>query len=117
MRFTQVGGVVVLVLLASGCANRATIDATEVADPSSARTLPCRESDQEVVTLDVPGPGQLTAEEAVAPYADSLELVSHGGDAGMIVVALRGDGTVVRIFDATKREDGWWPDGYRECSS
>lgn len=67
--------------------------------------------------LDVPGPGRATPEAAVAPYADALTLVAHQGDDGTTVLGLRADQTVVRVFDVTKRNDGWWPDGYRECSS
>lgn len=78
--------------------------------------LPCDEADQTFGALDIPGPGQPTPEEAVAPFADALTLVSEGGGSHVKVHGIRADGTVERIFEVTKREDGWWPDRYGECS-
>ena len=121
MRLEKVGLYAVLMLLATGCGDRTAPDAT-AADPSTppagvATSLPCDESDQTAVFLDVPGPGRPTPEGAVAPYAGALTLVAHKGDGGTTVLGLRADKTVFRVFDVTKRKDGWWPDGYRECSS
>lgn len=90
-------------------------DAVEPTRPSvSATSLPCTK--QAAVALDVPGPGQPTAEEAVAPYAGALTLVVQQSGGESTVLGLLSDNTVVRVFQVTKRVDGWWPDGYRECS-
>jgi hypothetical protein len=112
---------VVLMMLASGCKDDTDTAAVE-ANPSalasaSTSTLPCSESEQRYVAWDVPGPGRPTPEEAVAPHAGALTLVAHQGGDGMTVLGLRTDGTVFRVFDVTQSDDGWWPDGYRECSS
>jgi hypothetical protein len=52
----------------------------------------------------------------VTPYAGALTLVvqERGGEA--TVLGLRDDKSVFRAFQVTRRNDGWWPDGYRECS-
>ena len=121
MRLAQVGMSVVLMLLAVGCGDDAEPDATAAHPSASASvsviSLPCAESVQTGGTWDGPGPGRPTPEEAVAPYAGALTLVAHTGDEGTTVLGLRGDGSVFRVFDVTERDDGWWPDGYRECSS
>jgi hypothetical protein len=118
-----------LLLLATGCGERSAPVAANEPNPASpsedptggtfgsiAMLLPCDESDQTYGALDIPDPGQPSPAEAVAPFADGLTLVSEGGARHARVHALRLDGTVVRIFDVTKREDGWWPDRYGECS-
>jgi hypothetical protein len=67
------------------------------------------------VALDVPGPGQPTPEKAVAPYAGALQLVVENVDGSTVVIGLARDATVFRVYQVTKRLDGWWPDGYAEC--
>ena len=118
MRFAQVGLYAVLMVLVTGCGDRTAPHAADspTSPSDSATALPCDETEQGGVALDVPGPGRPTPEEAVAPYAGALTLVAQQGDDGTTVLGLRADGTVLRVFGVTKREDGWWPDGYRECS-
>jgi hypothetical protein len=119
MRFAQVGMSVVLIVLAAGCGD-GTAPNTAAASSSASATasaLPCDEAHQTGVALDVPGPGQRTPEEAVAPYAGALELVAQDGDERTSVLGLRADGSVFRVFDVSRHGDGWWPDGYRECRS
>lgn len=108
-----------LMLFATDCGDRPAPNATAAgasrSPTASAASLLCAESEQTAVDLDVPGPGRPTPEEAVAPYADALTLVVHQGDDGTTVLGLHADKTVARVFDVTKRGDGWWADGYREC--
>lgn len=114
------GLVVTLALLAmagSACGSRSAADSTQPAVFSASKmSLPCPVADQTGLDLDVPGPGQPTPEEAVAPYAGALTLVAEQVDGRTIVLGLRGDGSVFREYQVTEREDGWWPDGYHECS-
>ncbi len=56
-------------------------------------------------------------EEAVAPFAGALTLLSEGGGQHTRVHGLLGDGIIVRTFEVTKRKDGWWPEGFSECST
>lgn len=117
MRFAQAGLYAMLVMLGSGCGDRAAPDELDAArTDTSARSLPCDETEQTGVRLDVPGPGRPSPEEAVAPFAGALTLAAHERDGGTTVLGLRADETVFRVFKVTKRDDGWWPDGYRECS-
>src|SRR5688572_8766476 len=117
MRFAQAATYAVLVLLASACGDRPAPDATDASAPSSsAMSLPCDGTEQTGVVLDVPGPGRASPEEAVAPFAGALTLVAQERDGRTKVLGLRADKTVFRVFEVTKREDGWWPDGYQECS-
>lgn len=106
---------VAVVTLSSACGAQSSND-TQASEPTTrASALACAESDQSSVALDVPGPGQPSPEEAVAPYAGALELVAEQVDGSTIVVGLIRDGTVFRVYQVTKRSDGWWPDGYAEC--
>lgn len=117
MRYGQVGMFVLLAVMWSGCGHRSAGEATEPAQPSSSTmSLPCAETEQTRVMLDVPGPGQRTPEEAVAPFAGALTLVTQQRDGEDVVLGLRADGTVFREYSVTKHKDGWWPDGYQECS-
>lgn len=121
MRFMRVGMSVVLMLVAVGCgeASEPVTKAARASAPSgvAATALPCDESEQTYVAWDVPGPGRPTPEEAVAPYAGALTLMAQRGPKATTVLGLRADGSLVRVFDVSKGDDGWWPDGYRECSS
>ena len=109
------GMLVAVVTLSSACGAQSSND-TQASEPTTrASALACAESDQSSVALDVPGPGQPSPEEAVAPYAGALELVAEQVDGSTIVVGLIRDGTVFRVYQVTKRSDGWWPDGYAEC--
>ncbi|MBM7506397.1 hypothetical protein JOE61_000211 [Nocardioides salarius] len=112
---------VVLLVLAAGCGD-GPAPGTTAARSSTSQTvmvssLPCDEADQTRVALDVPGPGRPTPEEAVAPHAGALELVARDGGERTSVLGLRADGSVFRVFDVSRHDDGWWPDGYRECWS
>ena len=111
----RTGILVAVVTLSSACGARSSGDTQASEPPTRASALPCAESDQSGVALDVPGPGQPSPEEAVAPYAGALELVAEQVDGSTIVVGLRRDDTVFRVYQVTKRSDGWWPDGYAEC--
>jgi hypothetical protein len=119
MRFAQVGMSVVLVAFAAGCGDDTAPDTAAASSPTSATAsaLPCDEADQTRVALDTPGPGRPTPEEAVAPYAGALKLVAQEGDQRTSVLGLRADDSVFRVFDVSRHDDGWWPDGYRECRS
>lgn len=79
-------------------------------------SLPCDVSEQTMVMFDLAGPGQPTPRQAVAPHAGALTLVVQESAGDTTVFGLRDDGSVFRAFQVTKRDDGWWPDGYRECS-
>lgn len=102
----------VVAVAASSCGEGPT-DAVDV--PASASALPCDPSDERTVALDIAGPGQPTPVEAVAPFAEGLTLVEQESEAGTTVLAIDTDGTVVRMFDVSEQQGGWWPDGYREC--
>ena len=66
--------------------------------------------------LDIPGPGNPSAEEAVEPYLDAFVVVSVQEDGANATVTAEAPGSdAVRLYDLTHREDGWWPDGYTEC--
>lgn len=118
MRFAHLGLFATCLLLGSACGDRAAADAGDATSPApSAPSLPCDEIEQGYVGWDVPGPGRPSPEEAVAPFAGALTLVAQEGGGGTAVLGLRADGTVFRVFEVTARDDGWWPDGYRECSS
>ena len=109
--------VALLAVMGSACGDRSAGDAAEPSEPSTpARVLSCTESKQKVVALDVPGPGQPTPQKAVVPYAGALTLVVQQSGGETTVFGLRADNTVFREFQVTKRNDGWWPEGYRECS-
>ncbi|MFC6288044.1 hypothetical protein ACFP3Q_13280 [Nocardioides sp. GCM10027113] len=120
MRFIRVGMSVVLMLVAVACGEAGEPE-TKVAKASTsgvaATALPCDESEQTYVAWDVPGPGRPTPEKAVAPYAGALTLVAQKRPKATTVLGLRADGSLLRVYDVTKGDDGWWPDGYRECSS
>lgn len=108
----------VVATVASGC-GASTSEQREDPTPSavSDTALPCADTEQSRVALDVPGPGQPSPEEAVAPYAGAMELASRAIDGDTVVVGLRQDGSIFRMYHVSKRADGWWPDGYSECRS
>jgi heat shock protein HslJ len=79
--------------------------------------LPCATSRQTAVDLDVSGPGRSTPEQAVTPFAGGLSVVVARQRADTATVhAMNADGGVARVFTVTRHPDGWWPDGYTECS-
>lgn len=117
MRYPQIGAVALLAVLGSACGSGSADDDTEASKPSpTALSLPCDEKGQTVVMWDVPGPGRPTPTEAVAPHAGALTLVEQESGGDTTVFGLHEDGSVFRAFQVTKHDDGWWPDGYRECS-
>lgn len=117
MRYRHIGAVALLAAIGSACGGESVNDAAKVAGPSpTALSLPCDESEQTVMMWDVSGPGQPTPSQAVAPHAGALILVEQEDAGETTVFGLRGDGSVFRAFEVTKQDDGWWPDGYRECS-
>ena len=111
-----VGVLVAAVTVGSGCSEPTSGQGKASPDSvAPATALPCADSGQLRVDLDVPGPGQPSPEEAVAPYAGALKLAASEVDGGTVVVGLRRDDSVLRVYHVTKRVDGWWPDGYSEC--
>lgn len=118
MRSRHVVVAALLTVMGSACGSGGTNGAAETPEPSpTVLSLPCDESEQTVVMWDVAGPGRPTPTQAVAPHARALTLVEHVIDRDTATVfGLRDDGSVFRAFDVTKHDDGWWPDGYRECS-
>ena len=116
MRVAHVGLCAVLVLLVSGCGEGTPPVAVLAAAPSpSTMSLPCDEGRQTQVALDIAGPGRPSPEEAVAPFAATLTLVTQKHDGRTTVAALGPNETVLRMFEVSQHQDGWWPDGYREC--
>ena len=102
----------------SACGSDDSESSTRGLDRSeTGQSLPCAKAEQLLTALDIPGPGQPTPEDAVAPYAGGLFLAAERVDGRTIVLGLRRDGTVFREYQVRKRSDGWWPDGYRECSA
>ena len=83
-----------VVTLSSACVAQLSGDAQASEPTTRAGVLPCADSDQSSAALDVPSPGQPSPEEAVAPYAGALELVSEQVDGSTIVVGLRRDDSV-----------------------
>jgi hypothetical protein len=117
MRNRHMGAVALLAAMGSACGSESVNDAVRASEPSPATlSLPCDESEQTLVMWDVPGPGQPTPSQAVAPHAGALTLVEQESARDTTVFGLRDDGSVLRAFEVTKHDDGWWPDGYRECS-
>lgn len=66
---------------------------------------------------DIPGPGRPTPREAVAPYIVGSALVISEDARSATVIEVAGYGSATRVFEVTKREDGWWPDSYVVCRS
>lgn len=116
----SIGHVVVMMAVmattAIGC-GASTSGQREDPAPSAVSTTapPCAYTEEPRVALDVPGPGRPSPEEAVAPYAGALELASREINGDTVVVGLRQDGSIFRMYHVRKRTDGWWPDGYSEC--
>ena len=103
--------VVLLAVLLTSCAPAAQGDDRRSDAPAASTTCAAVRVD-----LDIPGPGQPTPEEAVAPYAGAgrLVLVSEQGKTATVDV-VGPEGQVFRVFEVTKHRDGWWPDGYTQC--
>ena len=117
MRYRHIGAVALLAVVGSACGSESVTDAAKASEPSpTALSLPCDESEQTMVMWDLRGPGQTTPSQAVAPHVGALTLVEQENAGDTTVFGLRDDGSVFRAFEVTKRDDGWWPDGYRECS-
>lgn len=119
-----------LTVLLAGCAGQATSNEVALAKSANAetttaspgdtaampRTLPCRTSDQRAVDLDVRGPGRSSPEQAVAPFADGSIVVVNANRRVATVGVLGDDGHLARVFEVSKHADGWWPDGFAECT-
>lgn len=103
-----------LLLLTCGCGHRQANDsANESAPGSGEMSLPCTQIRQHRISYG--GPGQPSPEEAVAPFADGLKLVSDGTTNAPRIHGLDTNGTVVRTFEVAKHDDGWWTDGWADC--
>ena len=110
------GVLLAVVTLSSAGGVQGSDGATRASRPAArAGALPCIASDQSHVALDVRGPGRTTPDQAVAPYAGALKLITVEVDEGTVVVGLRPDDTAFRVYRVTRRSDGWWPDSYAEC--
>lgn len=107
--------VVATAAVASGCNASASSQSEDPPPPAPGSVLRCADTQLSRVALDVPGPGQPSPLEAVAPHAGTLDLASRVVDGEIVVIGLRQDGSIVRTYDVTERADGWWPDGYSEC--
>ena len=90
---------------------------TEAAPAPEVSAGDCAKEDGTGVALDIPGPGTPTPEEAVAPYLDAYVIASVDENQRSATVTAKADGGAVRIFELTRRNDGWWPDGYVQCST
>lgn len=115
--------VVGLLLAATACGQQSapdsgsrSVEANGAEFTPVALSLACDESEQTYSALTYLGPGQPTPQDAVAPFAAALDLATEGEGENTRVHGLREDGTVARTFDVTRHEDGWWPDGWRECT-
>jgi hypothetical protein len=89
--------------------------ASDAEAPTPKLVLDCGALQPLGTDLDVPGPGRATPEKAVAPYADGLDLVAEQSGGTAVVYSVR-EGEVVRQFGTSRHDDGWWPDGYMECT-
>lgn len=116
MRIGHVAMMAVVATVASGCGASPSGQSGEPTPAAASETaLPCVATEQSRVALDVPGPGQPSPEEAVAPYAGALQLASGEVDGDTVVFGLRQDGSIFRMFQVSERADSWWADGYSEC--
>ena len=52
----------------------------------------------------------------MSPHAGALTLIKQEDAGETTVFGLRVDDSVFRAFQVIRHDDGWWPDGYRECS-
>lgn len=108
-----------IVGLLAGCGSRADSardrDTTPATGDRTAGVMPDCPGPE--VALDIPGPGMPTPDEAVAPYAKGTPKTVKQTSQTALVHDLSARGTVLRIFDVSKHEDGWWPDGYVECAT
>jgi hypothetical protein len=125
----KVTAVLALTALLAGCGGQAVGDdpaATRAQEAETATTtvpaenlsLLCPASEQGRTDLDIPGPGRATPEQAVAPFAGGggVTTVAEEQRDRAVVHVLGTDGNVVRTFQVSEHDDGWWPDGYFECS-
>ena len=129
MSVTKLTAAVALTALLAGCGGHAVGDnraasrapkaeTATTTGPAEDLSLPCPASNQRRTDLDVPGPGRATPEQAVAPFSGGGEVTTVAGEErDKAVVQLLGTGgIVVRAFQVSAHDDGWWPDGYVECS-
>lgn len=109
-----VAGWLAFQLLMVGCAADTARNHEGVPPPAASTTLDC--AAPAGVALDIPGPGQPTPEEAVAPFADGLvPVLMHQTATAATVTTFSAAGDAIRVFTVTRREDGWWPDGWSQC--
>ena len=107
MRTRGLACCVVVAVIPTGCGGSTS---------GAASLLPCSAGEQRIVSYDLPGPGQPTPEEAVLLVDGSSGLsLEVRTDGEQTTVLGRDDGVVIRVYEVTEKEDGWWPDGYREC--
>lgn len=107
-RIGSIAASVVVLVVAAGCGDAKDAEPAEEAAKCDKGGLG--------TALDIPGPGKPLPEEAVEPYLDAFVLVSVQEDGENATVIAEAPGSdAVRLYDLTRREDGWWPDGYTEC--
>lgn len=107
-RVGSIAASIISLVIAAGCGDANDARATDEAAQCDKGGLS--------TALDIPGPGRPTPEEAVEPYLDAFVVVSVQEDGGTATVTAEAPGSdAVRLYDLTRREDGWWPDGYTEC--
>ena len=129
MSGTKLTAAVAVTALLAGCGGQAVGDdsaATRAQRAETATTivpaedlsLPCPASEQRRTELDVTGPGRGTPEQAVARFTGGggVTTVADEEHDRAVVHVLGTDGNVVRDFQVSEHDDGWWPDGYLECS-
>ena len=108
-----------LAVLLSGCGSAAGPSEDSETTPA-AENGPTRDIESDCpgthVALDIPGPGRPTPDEAVAPYAKGTPVTVNRTPRKAVVHDLSPDGAILRIFQVSKHDDGWWPDGYAECA-
>ncbi len=99
----------------SACGDEST--ASGALPASEAAPSVCSHESGAGVDLDVPGPGKPTPEEAVAPYLDAYVVTNVEEHQRSATLRAETAGGAVRLFNLTRRNDGWWPEGYAECAS
>lgn len=67
--------------------------------------------------LDVPGPGQPSAPQAVAllePNASELRIARREGDQAVVTAAY--EDAQFRLYEVQLYADGWWPQRFMSCN-
>ena len=54
--------------------------------------------------------------EALNPARTGSTLVVNENASAAVVREFGNEGNLARVFEVSKREDGWWPDRFKECA-